>query len=471
MKKFIWLLSLVLIVCCSKNNGNQEDPKPEPQPEPQPELTAYEQSIESVSVSPTDNALRFNVVINKKKECSTVVEVRKAGEENWQKMPGEMALLLYPNTEYECRVGVENSYGEPVPFTTGALPDGIPSYEMTLNEGGPTSGYIIQHKESAPGYVTISDVYGKVMWYERFDEPVRTVDYQLETGKLALMQGTYLFPNDKNTPKPAHQIIVMGLDGKRYLTIDASEQTVMYPHHELRLLPGGNMLTLNHTSRQYDLTSVGKPSDSVVWSDIFVEIDPTGKPVWEWNIFDQMDIVAYWPILKEYRPKMGIMSDFVHTNSLDKDSDGNYYASLYYPEEIWKIDGKTKEVLYKYGPLGDVTVEGGYPLGGYHSVVVLAPDKFMVVKNPRKLTEPLRAQIIQVDPASKTAVKLMDVPSDVAFASTTHCNVQVLPDGETVLFNSTQGNALAFTDMTGKNLRVLNRSVTCNRALYFETMF
>lgn len=468
MKRFFNLLfiAVLAVAACTKPNNGQDS-----KTQPQTPTTEYQESIENVTISPTDNALRFNVEITKKKECSPVVDIRKKGEEEWMRMPGQIALFLYPSSEYECRVGVNDSFGDPLSFETGALPEGVPTYEMTLNEGGPTSGYILQHKESTPGYVTISDVYGKVIWYERFDEPVRTVDYQLETGKLALMHGTYLFPGDKTTPKPARQIIVMGLDGTRYLSIDASEQTVMYPHHELRLLPGGNMLTLNHTSREYDLTSVGKPKNSVVWSDIFVEIDSTGKPVWEWNIFDQMDIVAYWPILKEYRPKMGIMSDFVHTNSLDKDSDGNYYASLYYPEEIWKIDGKTKEVIYKYGPLGDVTIEGGYPLGGYHSVVVLAPDKFMVVKNPRKLTEPLRAQIIQVDPASKTAVKLMDVPSDVAFASTSHCNVQVLPDGETVMFNSTQGNALAFTDMNGKNLRVLNRSVTCNRALYFEKMF
>lgn len=471
MKKFIWLLSLALIVCCSKNNGNQEDPKPEPQPEPQPELTAYEQSIESVSVSPTDNVLRFNVVINKKKECSTVVEVRKVGEESWQKMPGEMALLLYPNTEYECRVGVENSYGDPVSFTTGALPEGVPTVEMTLDEGGPESGYIVQHKESEPGYITVSDVRGKVMWYERFDEAIRCVDYDLETGRFAFLLGTYLFPNDKNTPKAGKQIVVIGLDGKRITTIDVSDETVRYPHHEIKLLPGGNMLTLDHNSRVYDLTSVDKPADSEVWSDILVEIDPTGKPVWKWNIFDNVDIVAYWPRLKEYRPKMGIMKDFVHTNSLSKDSEGNYYASLFYPEEIWKIDGKTGEILYRYGPLGDVTVEGGFPLGGYHSIVMLAPDKFLLHKNPRKLTEPCEAQIVQVDPVNKTAVRLMKVADDVAYASTSSSNVELLPDGQTLLFNSTEANVLVFTDLEGKSLRVMKRGYTCYRAFYFEKMF
>lgn len=469
MNKRFWLISLLFLALCACDKNNRQETGT-PSETPETLQSKYQECIESFAVVATDNALRFNVEITKKKECTPVVEVRKQGEETWQKMPGEVAMLLYPNSEYECRVGIDDVYGDPVSFSTGILPEGVPTYEMTLNEGGPSSGYLLQHKESEPGYITISDVFGNVVWYERFEQPIRCVDYDVKTGKLALLHGTYLFGDDKTTPKPAKQIIVMGLDGTIFTTINASE-SLPYPHHEIRLLPDGNLLTLDHTSRVYDLTSVGKPADSEVWSDILVELDSNGNKVWEWNIFDQIDLVAYWPILKEYRPKMGIMKDFVHTNALDKDSEGNYYASLYYPEEIWKIDGKTKEILYKYGPLGDITIEGGYPQGGYHSIVVLAPDQFLLVKNPRKLTGACRAQIVQVDPTTKTATLLMDVPSDVEFASTTHSNVQVLPDGETILLNSTQGNALAFIDMEGNSLRVIRRSITCDRAFYFERMF
>lgn len=459
MKRILSCLALLAAVACSQKQN------------PTLPVSEYEACIENISVVPTDNTLRFKVDITTKKSCEPFVEIRKQGEESWQKMPGTTAILLYPNSEYECRVGVGKSYGDPIPFTTGAIPENVSSYQMTLNDGGPTAGYLIQHKESAPGCITISDVYGQVLWYEMFEEPIRCVDYNIETGKLAILHGTYLFPDDKTTPKPSKEIIVMGLDGTRYNTIKASDETIRFPHHEIRWLPNGNLLTINHASRDYDLTSVGKPANSTVWSDIFVEIDLSGKPVWEWNLFDQIDLVAYWPILKKYRPKMGIMKDFVHTNSLAKDAEGNYYASLYYPEEIWKIDGKTKEILYKFGPNGDITLEGGYPLGGYHSIVLLGPDKFLLNKNPRKLDEPCRAQIFEVDPKTKTAVKLLDVASDLEFASTTSSNVQLLPDGNTILFNSTQGNACIFTDMTGKSLRIIRRYDTCYRSFYFEKLF
>ena len=76
-----------------------------------------------------------------------------------------------------------------------------------------------------------------------------------------------------------------------------------------------------------------------------------------------------------------------------------------------------------------------------------------------------------MDPKTKTAVKLLDVASDLEFASTTSCNVQLLPDGNTILFNSTQGNACIFTDMTGKSLRIIRRYDTCYRSFYFEKLF
>ena len=83
MKKILGCLVLLAAVACSQ----KENPVP---------LSEYEECIESVAVLPTDNALRFKVDIATKKDCKPFVEIRKQGEESWQKMPGSTALLLYP---------------------------------------------------------------------------------------------------------------------------------------------------------------------------------------------------------------------------------------------------------------------------------------------------------------------------------------------------------------------------------------
>lgn len=458
MKKY--LLPIVLLLAAAACSKTQDKINTDP--------------VTDLKLVPTDNALRFGVEFTHNGTGTPVVEIRKKGEDKWTAMPGTTALLLYPETGYECRVCTDEFCTEPVSFETGALPENLPSFNMTENAGGPDAGYIVQQSENVPGAIIVSDVYGKVVWYQLFDDSIKNAHYSRENRCFSYIYGDKGFSDSqKTTPAPGTKIEVMDLDGKVTKSIAATENTVLYPHHEITMLPSGNILTLDHESRVFDLTSAGREENTTVWADVLREIDTDGKTVWSWNVFDHIQMPDFFITLKAYRPKMGLARDLVHANSLAKDSEGNYYVSFYYPEEIWKIDGKTGEVIYKYGPHGDVTLEGGFPVGGYHTILLFEPDKFMVLKNPRSAqldTQPMLAQLIQVNPATKVATMLMNVSSTIS-GSSTKSSAQLLPDGATILFNSTQGKEFVFTDAQGTTLRSFTRSFTCHRTFWFESLW
>ena len=443
MKKFaVILLSAALFVACNT--------KPSLEP-----LV--------INVEPTDNVLRFKV--NTSRDAS--VEVRKKDSGEWVRMPGGMAVLLYPETEYECRAVAGDVLSNTVSFTTGTIPEEVPTYDLTVNNGGPTSGYLMQWKENDPGYITIADVYGNVVWYHRFEVGIRCADYDIATHRICAITGAKQIEPDMMTPRPATTVNVVDLFGNEILNIETSAQTVEYPHHEAKWTPdGNNMLFVSHNCHTMDLTSLGLGSDVKVWGDEIIETDIYGKPVWRWDVLDHLNVLEaadYLPMNKTY--------DLIHMNCASKDSEGNYYTSLLWIKELWKIDGKTGEVLYRIGPHGDVNVEGGYAVGGFHSIVVLEPDKFIVNNNSETMSTPTYAKIYEVDPVSKTAKVTMNVPLDAEYTSTTGGNAQVLSDGKTVMFDSGQGKCCAFVDMEGNILRIIKRQNTSYRAFYFERMF
>ena len=450
MKKLIVIILAIATVCVSCKK----------------ERDTYSDYISSVKVVPTDNALRFKVEMVKAKECSPKVQVRIKGAEKWQTMPGEMALLLYPETEYECRVVVGELAGEPVLFSTGALPEEVPVYELTVDKGGPTDGYVLQWKESAPGYMTLCTMDGKVVWYESFDGGIRCAEYNKDSGRIVALTGTVQIAPDVLTPRPATDVVVLDLEGNRYASIKMSVENAQYPHHEMAGYGIDKMILNNHSHRTLDLSSVGGGADSEVWGDEIVLIDMNGQVAWRWDVLDHLDVVA----ASGYLP-MNKLFDIVHMNSVAVDSEGNFYVSLLWIKEIWKIDGKTGDVLYRFGPHGDITMTAGYPVGGYHSIVIEEPDTFLVNNNSETMTDPTYGLRIKVNAASKTAECTLKVPLDTEYTSTTGGYFQILPDGKTYMFDTTQGKGCVFVDGDGSILRVLKRKDTSYRAFYFDHLF
>ena len=238
-----------------------------------------------------------------------------------------------------------------------------------------------------------------------------------------------------------------------------------FPHHEIKLMPDGNIITVEAVRKLVDIPESGY-SDLEIWGDGYVILSPEGKRISDWNIFGELDVAenASWLYPEEYQ------YDLVHANSVSWDADGNYYMTFHYITEIWKIDGKNGKVLYRLGEHGNLKLDVPYAEGGFHAVIPLEADKFLVNNNARGAGAQTHAQIYQVDTETMSATRLLNVANKPEYSVYTGGNVELLPDGKTLHFDSTGPKSSVFMDLEGNILKVFRREDTSYRAFYFPDL-
>lgn len=429
----------------------------------------YANSVSEAELSPTENVLRYDVQLQLSRKCSPIILVRESGTSDWNAMPGTTIMFLLPETEYEWCVKVGETYGPVAYFTTGELPEEVPVFTVEDFDGkGPQEGYLMQMKESAPGYITFCDMQGRVLWYESFEDGVRCAHFDPDQRKIAVLEGYKIMESTTGAWRPRYgdKIITLSLDGKRLSEFKTSAENSEYPHHEIKLTPEGNIIAVEAVIEDVDLYGTGTDIRDI-WGDGYVVLTPEGKRLADWNIFSELDVVEEASWLNPY----DYQYDLVHANSVSWDSEGNYYMTFHYIAEIWKIDAKTGKVLYRLGEHGNLSLDVPYAEGGFHAVVPLAPDKFLVNNNGRGAEAVTHAQIYEVDPVAMTAKRTLNVANKPEYSVYTGGNVEILPDGETLHFDSTGPKVSVFTDLEGNVLKVFHREDNSYRAFYFDRLW
>lgn len=415
----------------------------------------------SVSVSMTENPLRAAVDLVFEKDCSYRIMYWKASEgfdkarqtEIYRASAGKarrIIKILYPETEYRVKVEINGVLdSNELSFTTGSIPPEVPVYNVLIDNGGPTEGFLLQWQATSPGYLTFCDMDGKVVWYEVFDQAVRHVYYDPSRKEFAVLTGFREGVNSKQFQRLCDKILVVNLDGERVIEWTASEENVPYPHHDIKIMPDGNLIFFNAVEKDG------------LWGDGFTITDRTGKVLKEWDIFSELD-----PATDTWLNITDFSYDLVHGNSVNWDTDGNFYITLNRYNELWKIDGTSGDVLWRFGEHGNLTFNGSWPLGGLHSAVPLVPDRVLVFNNGAGENPSSRAQIYKV--TGRTATLELDVPVATEYSSRDRSNVELLPYGKTLLFASTLARKCVFTDLEGNPLKVISRSGIAYRSHYFE---
>lgn len=419
-----------------------------------------------VSIAPTENSLRFAVNVDFTTPCNWSVlywetaKGRTAAQKTaFRHTDGgrESVVLkfLYPNTEYEFVVVPEwNAAAEskPMTFRTGSLPADCPAYTVEKDGNTGLDGYLMQWEASPSGYVTFCDIDGKVVWYEAFGEEIRVAWCDPAMNRLAVLTGF----QDQEVQRLCAHTVVTDLDGNRILYWTSGKGNIEYPHHEIKILEDGNLLYVNNVLRDFPI--------GTVWGDGFTVISPDGKKVKEWDCFEGLgDISA--PYLKAEKR----LTDLVHANSVARDSEGNWYMTFNALSELWKIDGKTGDVLYRVGVNGNVTLSGGdFPQGGLHAATPLSPDRVLCYANGRNIKRS-SAVIYKVDASAKTAVCELTIPLPEEYSSTDRSNAQLLEDEGIMLLSSTTSRKAVFTDLEGNILRVIGREGISYRSYWFNT--
>jgi hypothetical protein len=373
-------------------------------------------------------------------------------------------MFVKGNSDYRFCINVNNiRHEQEYSFHTNSLPSGVPVYNVTVeNDGAPADGYILQWQATKPGYVTFCDMQGNVVWYEEFDQAIRMAHFNQEEGKLCVLTGFRDGVNSTNFQRLCDKIITLDLFGNRYISWIASDDNVPYPHHDIKFTPDGNIIMVCNTVKEYDLTSFDI-TDTQVWGDGFTIISPQSVVLKTWNNFGELDPFNSNEIIKE----AGAPKDFLHANSVNWDSNGDYYMTMNRINQLWKIDGATGKVLYRVGPDGNVAMNQEDYASGLHAAEPLAPDKVLCLDNGSDIAQS-RAVIYEIDPVAMSAKATLSVRIPTEYSSTDRSNVQLIKDSSMLMFGMTLGRANVFTDLNGNLLKVITRTGISYRSYYYD---
>lgn len=435
----------------------------------------FASTVEAVTVSLMDNALRAQVMIDFRSSSSYHIEYWQKGSDRHRfgkirsvDGPGRdisTIRFLYPRTEYCFRIILgDGSQSKLVEFKTGSLPSDIPEYTVDYKADDMREGYLMQWEASDPGYVTFCDYDGRIVWYQAFGQAVRTASFDPSSGRLAVLMGFADGENSEDFYRVAENIVIADLDGNVLLRRRSGAPSVMYPHHEFSILPDGNLLFCVNTVREFDLSAHGGGATTPVYGDGFVVMSPDlSQEICRWDCLDYIN-----PVTVDYIDPVKFSKDYVHANSVVMDSMGNFYMTFNRLSELLKINGRTGEILYRAGVHGDVVMDAPFPEGGLHAAYVLAPDKVMCYSNGSNVGHS-SALVYEVDEETHEGRFALNVSLPSQYSSANRSNV-IPVDDSTLLFSSTVSGKAVFTDMDGNVKRVISRSGISYRAYWFENI-
>src|SRR5688572_890443 len=185
--------------------------------------------------------------------------------------------------------------------------------------------------------------------------------------------------------------------------------------HELLLLPNGHAVLMSYDPQIVDLSMVGKGGrpDAIVIGLIIQELDQEKNVVFQWRSWDHFqitDIVSH--------SLTGAVVDYVHGNSIDADSDGNFIISSRHMNEVTKINRATGEMLWRMGGRNNQFAFINDPLLFSHQHAARwLPNGNMVLFDNGNFRLPLLSRAVEyvIDQVQRTAtlVWLYRLPPDV----------------------------------------------------------
>ena len=287
-------------------------------------------------------------------------------------------------TDYHMRADVDYDDGSSIKdsdqtFTTGAVPNVIPTLTVTANSGMTPQPGIELIDPVTPHYYApfATDLQGNPIWTYNPPEiqgggtseliyPVKL----LANGHMMCIIGTNS-SNVASTPPPpgatnvlrefdlagntVRQISIPDLNTKLAAgaaTNPSFNLSLQVFSHDFTPLPNGHILVIANTVKSFtDLP--GYPGTTNVVGDVVVDLDQDLNPVWLWNEFDHLDV---------NRHPMNF-PDWTHTNAVAySPDDGNFLVSIRHQSWIVKVDYRdgagSGNILWKLGQGGDFKLGG-----------------------------------------------------------------------------------------------------------------
>ncbi|MDN5215185.1 aryl-sulfate sulfotransferase [Fulvivirgaceae bacterium BMA12] len=308
--------------------------------------------------------------------------------------PGEKYTFTTILKTADCQIE-----SDPREFAVGTVPSNLTPMSWVAFDSTAFSGYLLLQRRTPRGNVHLIDRHGEIVWYQTIEGMVKVSHWTKENTILVL------YGNDQHKNSAGADIVGYDLSGKKTLHLNLEEKGYI-AHHEVTLDADGNVMALVYDNRILDLTSKGGEANQSVIGDGILILDRNGKELWKWSVFDHHDPLADPDLL-------GHLDDWGHANALSVDMDGNFLLSFRDWNQVWKVDAKTGEVLWKFGEGGDFELDSTLHFSGQHAIHRNARGHYMLFDNGR---EQRKSRILSftLDTAAFTAAPeiVIDLPDE-----------------------------------------------------------
>jgi hypothetical protein len=221
-------------------------------------------------------------------------------------------------------------------------------------------------------------------------------------------------------------------------------------HHDVEKLENGNtlLLCLDPVPEEYK-KSINDPkrrSVSQIFSDLVLEVTPDKKVVWDWHMYEHLDINKYCKICKA--------TDWTHTNTIQSLPNNRHYDAgderfkpgniLLSPRNlsyIFIVDKDTKNIVWEYsgkftgglaGQHEPHMIEKGLP--GEGNIIIFDNGAPPIKETSQSLEHTGKSYILEIDPATEELVWKYE--NGEKFYSAFRSSVQRVPNGNTLICES-----------------------------------
>ena len=246
-------------------------------------------------------------------------------------------LGLAASTTYAAQLVAYNSCGssagDAVPFTTGPLPDDLPTY--SAGGSSPSPGYVVF---GAGRYGLVIDNTGRVVWYHRFPSGPGLNFQAQPNGRYAARPPTQ--PGDANTGWI--EITPTGTTARSLGCAHGLSARM----HDMIAQPNGSYWLMCDEVRTIDLSRQGASSTASVLGTALQHRSASGDVLFEWSAFDHFDVDL---VVLEAVDRAGGTINWTHGNAIDLDGSGSLLVSFRNLSEVTKIDTRTGAVVWRMG--------------------------------------------------------------------------------------------------------------------------
>lgn len=198
-----------------------------------------------------------------------------------------------------------------------------------------------------------------------------------------------------------------------------------YLHHDMERMDNGNTMIV--CSRELDRPAISK---KLLLDDCLVEVDPSGKVVWEWQTSDHLDELELpEPVRAEIKAGYGGTNrgglppgttgfDYLHMNAASpipasagltdlRFKAGNVIVSYRYLNTVAVVDRATKKFVWKMtgvtiGQHNPHFLPAGLPGAGH--ILIFDNGNVDAASNPMHISSRPNSRVIEVDPLDNSIV-------------------------------------------------------------------